>query len=176
MERDKITELDGRSWVSLFSKLDDGCYRQELPKRQRVQVCVLYVFLFLVSAALYLAASAQGFGANNVWYVVGAEILVLACMLRMMAALITYLPMGQEMSSADHNRSSFALKRSSICAAVFQIVSCVGAVVYMHQNAAVSGSGLLAAGLFLASAVPMAVLYGVERSILYSRIPNPSGE
>ena len=173
MGHEKISELDGRSWVSLFSKLDDGYYRQELPKKQRVQVRILHVCLFLVSVVLYLTAAAQGFGANLAWYVVVPEVLVLGGMFRIMAAFITYLSMGQEMSSADHNRSSFALKRTSICNAVLQVLTCAGTVVYMCKNNDVSGSGVLSACLFVASSVPMVVMFFVEKSILYTRTVEP---
>ncbi|MGM9606575.1 MAG: hypothetical protein ACI3XJ_03610 [Oscillospiraceae bacterium] len=168
--------MDGSSWVSLFSKLDQGYYRQELPKKQRVQVRALYICLFLASAALFLAAAAQGLKANNVWYVVVPEIIVLICMFRIMAAFITYMSVGQEMSSADHNRSSFALKRTSLGAAIFQTLACIGALVYMCKDGGVSGQGVLASCLFFASAIPMVIMFLVEKSILYTRISDPAKE
>ena len=176
MDRNKVSELDGRSWVSLFSKLDSGYYRQELPRKQRVQVRVLHVCLFLISTVLYLLAAAQRFEGNAVWYTVAAEILVLICLFRIMAALITYLTMGQEMPATDHNRSAFALKRTSACAAVLQVFTCVAIVACMCIDGGVSDSGILSACLFAASAVPMAAMLFVEKNILYTRIAGPEDE
>lgn len=173
MERNKISELDGRSWVSLFSKLDSGYYRQELPGKQRLQVRILHVCLFLLSTVLYLLAATQRFEGNTVWYTVAAEILVLICLFRIMAALITYLTMGQEMPATDHNRSSFAVKRTSLCVAVLQVLTCAGAVVYMCKNGEFSVSGILSACLFAVSALPMIAMFFVEKNILYTRIAGP---
>lgn len=173
MDRDKISELDGRSWVSLFSKLDSGYYRQELPRKQRVQVRVLHVCLFLISTVLYLLAAAQRFEGNAVWYTVAAEILVLICLFRIMAALITYLTMGQEMPATDHNRSAFALKRTSAWAAVLQVLTCAGTVVYMCKDGEFSAGGIWSACLFAVSAIPMIAMFFVEKNILYTRIAGP---
>lgn len=173
MGHEKISELDGRSWVSLFSKLDSGYYRQELPKMQRVQVRILHVCLFLISTVLYLLAAAQRFEGNTVWYTVAAEILVLICLFRIMAALITYLTMGQEMLATDHNRSSFALKRTSVCATVLQVLTCVATIVCMCKSGDFSDSGVLSACLFAVSAVPMIAMFFVEKRILYTRVEGP---
>lgn len=168
MARRELSELDGRSWSSLFGTLETGVYRQELPRGQRIAVRVLHAALFLAAAVLFLAGSAQGTGANRAWYVIVPEVLVLACMLRMLSALIVYLPAGAEMSAAEHNRSAFALKRTAVWCAVLQLVTAAAAAAYCLRE----GGGLLAAVLFAVSTLPMAAIYAVERSIWYSHLPD----
>ncbi|MGM9521349.1 MAG: hypothetical protein ACI3VB_02585 [Oscillospiraceae bacterium] len=170
----KGSELDGRSWVSLFSSMDPYFYRQDLSAKKRVLVRAAYVLLYAASMVLFAIPASRGLEANiDVWYVVAGEVCALFFAVWLLTALINYLLAGYIQSSADHNRSSFTLKRACIAGAASQVLTAAGTVGYLIHSESFTLKEGLWSGLYVLSAAMLMAVYVIERKIPYSQLSDP---
>lgn len=170
--RDELT--GGESWVGYFTKMDTGRYRQDLPAGRRRALRAVHCALFAAAAAAFFAAAAIPGELNFRRWAVIPESLAMLGLIRLAAALIHYLAAPREMRFAEHNRSSFALRRTAAFTAAALLASGVSAAVFAARQDA-AGSAVAACALFSAAAAAMAAMYVIERRVRYIRLPDADG-
>jgi len=148
-------------------------YRQDLPRRQRILIRLLYVALFLSIAFLYMSSASAPLAINSTWYVVLAQAVSLPFLVWILIALFFYLPAEQDMKIADYRGSSRALLKATKGSAICLGITVVAALAFIALNPSDALlRHLLCAGEYLFAGLIALAMHRTERKVRYSTIPN----
>jgi hypothetical protein len=109
-------------------------YRQDLTKRQRILIRMLYVGLFLIASILYTSSAIQPLMINSTWYVVLSEAGSLVFLFWILIAFISYLPAAENMTIEDYRSSSLSLKKATFGGSICLGITVLTMLVFIILN------------------------------------------
>ena len=148
-------------------------YRQDLTKRQRVLIRILYVALFLCAAFLYTSSAILPLTINTTWYVVIPQAGSLLFLFWIIIAFLSYLPAERDMKIADYRSSSLYLLKATKGSAICLGITAVATLVFIMLNPSNELlRGLICTGEYTLAGTIALAMNRIERKVSYLTIPN----
>jgi len=158
-------------------------YHQDLTKRQRLMVHVLYVAIFLGVVYLFVSSAILPLASNSTWFVALSQAVSIPFLFWIIIAFFSYLPAAQDMTIADYRSSSLALKKATSGAAISLGVVALATLVSVFINQPNEPlDELLCAGKYLVGGLLAFLMNGIENRVNYlitpsqNKPPNESDE
>jgi hypothetical protein len=168
----KIPKPDGKGYR--IQRIYTGDYhRQDLTKIQQLLLRVLYVVLFLVSAALFVSSATLPLTSNSTWYVVLAQVVSIPFLFWILITFFSYLPTRLDLTIAEYRSSSLALQKATLGAALSLGVAVLVTLVFIFLNLSNEPlNELLCAVRYLVAGLLALSINRVEKKVNYLVIPS----
>lgn len=155
-------------------------YRQNVSDGRRIALRLLYVGLYLLSAALFVYGMEQRVRSNLALFVAAPGLLSVLVYVLMLPILISYVTQPRDMTVWGYRSSSKRLKKLSLVAAALVLTTAVTVIAYcMWDIQDDIGSELMCIVCYVLSSVCMGGIGLVERTVDYTTAPStnrPSGD
>ena len=109
-------------------------YRQDLTKRRRILIRILYVALFLGAACLFVSSAILPLASNSTWYVALPQAVSLPFLFWIVIAFYFYLPAARDMTIAEYRSSSLHLLKATRGAAACLGVTALTSLIFIVLN------------------------------------------
>lgn len=151
-------------------------FRQELTKKQRVLLRLLYLGLYIGAVFLFISSATSPISLNTTWYVVIAQVICVPFLFWLgLVFFFFYLPAHQDMTIHDYRSSSPPLMRSALGASLSLAVAAFAVLVNILINPSqASTAGYLCFFQYLVSGLLLFGINRVEKKVNYGIVPNPN--
>jgi hypothetical protein len=148
-------------------------YRQDLTRRQRVLIRLVYGALYLFALSAFLFSTTRQVASNNTWYVGLPGLLVAIPMLLMLIITIAYITTRRDMKLWDYKSSSINLKKVSLVTSACYGVLALLTVVFIILNPAEEPlSELVCLAGYIAGGLAVLAVNRLENRVKYLKVPN----
>lgn len=141
---------------------------------------LMYAALICISWILYIWAMTMDLGSNRAWFVAIPGMPSVILLLLQSVVTISYIFMRRKMTLWDHESSTKRLKMAALITGGCMALTAVMKLAYLVIYGGAGGREMLSIGMTLLAAASTAVIYPLEREVVYTTIPNdtvlPEGE
>lgn len=149
-------------------------YRQDLPRKRAVYLRILYVFLLICAAYLFISGAVQPLAINTNKSTVFPQVLSLGFLFWTVITFFHYLPIGRKMTISEFRRSSRYLLLATLGGAISLGLAGVASLLFTLINPSDEIAPiLLSSAKFLGAGLLILAMYLIERKVNYMIIPNP---
>ena len=165
-----VTSKSGRQKTILVYTED--YYQQNIPRKKRVMIRILFCALYLFALALFIFVAIQNTPSNYAYYVEIPVMVSLLAFLWMFLVLVRYMPV-EKLKIFQFNKGAKRIKLVSIASTACLGCAMASNLAFFFLNPQEGNlSVLLNAGLSLLAGASFLTMYLVEAKIEYIRIPN----
>lgn len=167
-----VVAPNGKKYIERYYAAE--YYRQKLPRKQQIQLRLIYAGLFIFSATLYSLAGWPDTASNYAVYVSLPVALALPFLVWQLLSFFYYMPLA-DMKLVNRQKGVGWLKKSSLGASVCIALAALGTLIYFFLNPGVSDSRILpGAIMFFLAALAALCINRLEARVGYQRIDNPA--
>lgn len=147
-------------------------YRQDLPKKKRIILRLIYAALWLVIGVLFYFCASRPVGANSSWFVAIGQLGVLVGMAWILWALVNYYTSPRDMTIGDWKAASGNLKRGTVCTALALALTAALTLLHVIANGENWGMHLLVILGHGATGALAVVFNRLEANVPYQTFPS----
>ncbi len=151
-------------------------YRHAMPRKQWIEVKILYVLLTVCSLMLYLHASTGQIICNHEFYVTFFQALSLLANIWYLWVLVSYAAAPRAMKIYNFKSTSRQLKRCAPVLGGVYALTALGILVSLIRNAQERGRQAVCLLEVLLAAGMIFLVFFLEYHMRYETVPNAGGE
>lgn len=146
-------------------------YRSKQTRKSKFLYRFLYALLFILSVVCFCSGGLSDAASNKVWYAALPQAGALPMFVWFLIGWFYNLPVRDTLEIGEYKRSSVTIRRSTMIGSICLLCACVMAIIsiVLEKNNS-ADSELVAAGLFLVSALSFFVVNRMESGISYERL------
>lgn len=141
---------------------------------------LMYASLVTLSWLLYVWALCLPLGSNRCWFVAIPGLPAVILLFLLSVVTVSYIFVRRKMTLWDHTSSTKRLKTVSLLTGSCMVLTAGAKVIYLLLYGRELGAEMLCIAAILLAAGCAAVLFPLERSVVYTTLPNdtvlPEGE